>query len=199
MMIKAIIFDFGGVYYHGTFRSAADAVERRFPKKNVMPVILAHFGPFLSGEIGRAEFWERVAKGLPPGVAWQDVREAFHAPLRQKGVNSAVEKLTLRLKKRYKVGLLSNMVEESYREHEAKGHYRHFSYAIHSWKEGIVKPDPRAFHLILKRMGVQPHEAVFVDDQEKNTRVASELGMHAVLFKNATQLKRELKRLKVQI
>jgi len=54
-------------------------------------------------------------------------------------------------------------------------------------EEGVAKPDARIFQLALTRLGVQPHEVVFVDDQERNVEAARRLGMYTVHFKSTAQ------------
>jgi beta-phosphoglucomutase-like phosphatase (HAD superfamily) len=54
-------------------------------------------------------------------------------------------------------------------------------------EEGISKPDGRIYQRALLRLGVQPHEVVFVDDKERNVVAAELLGMHTVQFKTTAQ------------
>ncbi|MHA6723526.1 HAD-IA family hydrolase [Sphingomonas sp. RS2018] len=51
-----------------------------------------------------------------------------------------------------------------------------------SGDEKLVKPDPAIYRLALKRFGLEPHQAVFVDDNAANVAAAAALGIHAVLF-----------------
>ena len=58
---------------------------------------------------------------------------------------------------------------------------------------GIAKPDGRIFELALARLGVQPAEAVFVDDFARNIEGARAIGMPAVHFKNTAQAVAEVR------
>jgi putative hydrolase of the HAD superfamily len=51
---------------------------------------------------------------------------------------------------------------------------------VESAKEGIRKPDPKAFELVLSRLELAPEEVVFLDDIGRNCKAASELGIHAI-------------------
>ena len=42
------------------------------------------------------------------------------------------------------------------------------------------KPEPRIFQLALDKLGVQPGEAVMLDDIAVNAEAARALGMHAI-------------------
>jgi 2-haloacid dehalogenase len=61
-----------------------------------------------------------------------------------------------------------------------------------SGQEGIIKPDPRIFALLLKRYGIDPARAVFIDDVPANTAVAEAFGIHAIRFVSPEQLTTEL-------
>ena len=58
--------------------------------------------------------------------------------------------------------------------------------------EGVIKPDPRIFRVLLNRYGVDPRTAVFVDDVESNAAAAAALGIHGIHFRSPDQLRREL-------
>jgi 2-haloacid dehalogenase len=61
-----------------------------------------------------------------------------------------------------------------------------------SGEEGMTKPDPAIFRLLLDRFGLDPGATVFVDDSEANVAAARELGIDAVRFTGPGQLRREL-------
>ena len=51
---------------------------------------------------------------------------------------------------------------------------------VYSHEVGLAKPDPAIFHLACMRLGVQPVEAVFIDDVAANVDGAAGAGLHAV-------------------
>lgn len=61
--------------------------------------------------------------------------------------------------------------------------------------EGIAKPEQQIFQLLLQRYALEPAEIVFVDDSPRNVEAARALGMNAVLYTTAAQLRRELQAL----
>ena len=61
-----------------------------------------------------------------------------------------------------------------------------------SGEEGIAKPDPAIFRLLLDRFGLDPAATFFVDDSEANVATARELGIDAVRFTGPRRLRREL-------
>jgi HAD superfamily hydrolase (TIGR01509 family) len=58
-----------------------------------------------------------------------------------------------------------------------------------SGEEGVVKPEPAAFNITLERLGVEPNEAVFIDDTPEHVKPAQKLGLHAIHFQQLRHLK----------
>ena len=57
---------------------------------------------------------------------------------------------------------------------------------------GVKKPDEAIYRLALQMTQRTPEECVFVDDRDLNLDGARSLGIHAVLFRGAADLEREL-------
>lgn len=57
---------------------------------------------------------------------------------------------------------------------------------------GVAKPDPLIFQLLLEKLGAKPGDLIFIDDAVANCSVASQLGIDAIRFENAAQLRTEL-------
>ncbi len=70
-----------------------------------------------------------------------------------------------------------------------------FEGIVVSGREGLLKPDPRIFRLLIDRYGLDPAHTVYIDDVERNVAVAAELGMIAVHFVDSHQLSADLTRL----
>lgn len=51
---------------------------------------------------------------------------------------------------------------------------------VESCLEGVCKPDPRIYQLCLQRLGLQPSEAIFLDDLGQNLKAAANLGIHTI-------------------
>jgi putative hydrolase of the HAD superfamily len=58
----------------------------------------------------------------------------------------------------------------------------HFDHQFHSFQVGLAKPDPAFFTHIVETLGVEPQEAVFVDDMAANVRGAQQAGLNGVHF-----------------
>ena len=64
-----------------------------------------------------------------------------------------------------------------------------------SGQVGVGKPDPAIFRLFLERFGLTAESTVFIDDSPANVAVARSLGIQALLFKDAAQIRLELQTL----
>jgi 2-haloacid dehalogenase len=67
-----------------------------------------------------------------------------------------------------------------------------FDGIIVSGEEGVIKPDPRIFELLLRRFALMPARTVFIDDNPDNAATARALGMHGIHFRSAMTLRHEL-------
>jgi 2-haloacid dehalogenase len=70
-----------------------------------------------------------------------------------------------------------------------------FDGIVVSGEEGVIKPDPRIFRILLERHGIAPDEAVFIDDNPGNAAAARALGIHGIHFRSPELLRRELETL----
>jgi 2-haloacid dehalogenase len=70
--------------------------------------------------------------------------------------------------------------------------FDHFGDIIVSGVEKLVKTDPAIYALALERFGLQPGEAIFIDDNHDNVVSARENGFSAHHFTDSGNLRREL-------
>lgn len=125
---------------------------------------------------------------------WQAVGDALGIPLEEMpafleqywsadDVNWRLLDFIRDLHPHYKVGLLSNAWDDLRQTmHDRWGMDSLFDEMIISAEVGIVKPDPRIFHLAAQRLGVSPGEMVFIDDMLINVEAARVEGLAAILF-----------------
>jgi 2-haloacid dehalogenase len=70
-----------------------------------------------------------------------------------------------------------------------------FDGVVLSGEVGVCKPDPRIFRHLLERYLLAPGRTVFIDDMPHNVTAAAELGMLALHFRGAGELRSDLFRL----
>ena len=194
MVIKAVIFDYGGVLtQEGIFGPFTKVYAPKYGKdpKELFNVMIENWN---ETKLEESElFWIKCAEylGISDGAFKKELLDFS-------GFREDVLELILKLKKNYKIGLLSNQVE-SWLGHVIKEREldKVFDAIIASYAVGLAKPNPTIYKLIIEKLGVKPEECVFVDDLEKNMPPAQELGMKTILFKDPEQMKQELRALGV--
>ena len=67
-----------------------------------------------------------------------------------------------------------------------------FEDIVVSGREGLIKPDPAIFRVLISRSGIEAARSVFIDDSLANVRAAAQLGFRTIHFQDATQLRRDL-------
>jgi epoxide hydrolase-like predicted phosphatase len=97
------------------------------------------------------------------------------------------------LRRQVKTGMITNAWPEvrGWLENEW-GIADAFDVIVTSAEEQIIKPDPEIYHMALNRLGVEPSEAIFIDDFKRNIAGARSVGMHAILFQSPTQIRKDL-------
>ena len=87
------------------------------------------------------------------------------------------------LRGRVKLGSITNNVardEPAQRRTSGLDIQSLFDVVVESAIVGLRKPDPRIYTMTCERLGVAPHEAVFLDDIGQNLKAARALGMTTI-------------------
>jgi epoxide hydrolase-like predicted phosphatase len=93
----------------------------------------------------------------------------------------------------YRTGLLSNFWDSA-RQFWAEVHpfAENFDDIVISAEVGLMKPDPRVYHLAARRLGIVPAEILFVDDFIENIAGARAAGMQTLHFTDPEAAQRKL-------
>jgi 2-haloacid dehalogenase len=67
-----------------------------------------------------------------------------------------------------------------------------FQGMVISGEVGVVKPDPRIFHLLLGQVARPAEQCLLIDDSAANITAAASLGFQTIRFQDPTQLAAEL-------
>jgi putative hydrolase of the HAD superfamily len=67
-----------------------------------------------------------------------------------------------------------------------------FDVVIESSRVGVRKPDPRFYELACEQLGIEPTDAVFLDDLGVNLKPARAMGMHTIKVGDPDDALREL-------
>ncbi len=198
MPIKAVIFDLGGVLVRTEDQAPRRALAERLGISLGQMYYLVFDSPSAQqasrGELTVAQHWEAVRQALGlPEAEIDRLSQEFWAGDR---LDAELVDFLRSLRPRYHTALLSNAWDD------LRGYLTDhwgiadtFDELIISAEVGVTKPGPGIYHLALERLGVQPSEAVFVDDFIENIQAARALGMHAVHFHSRQQALAELESL----
>ena len=121
----------------------------------------------------------------------------FFGVLEQEGGPNEVLLTYIRamLKPKYKIGIISNAVADWIAEILEAGDIKLFDDIVISYKVGVNKPNPAIYRLGLEHLGVNPEEAVFIDDIEAYCEAAEAVGMQAIFYEDFAQMESELEKL----
>ncbi len=186
--IKNIIFDLGGVILD----IDENIVYKELEKMGISTSELSHSKEFIDimskfdTGIYTAPTFRKKTKAILGQEKMTDQR--FDAIWNSMLLDIPRERIEAieKVKKHYKIFLMSNsnvihydlyvrdlQLRFGYHEFDELFNKSYFSFAEH-----LEKPDPRFFELILDHEGLLPEETLFIDDTEKNIKVAQSLGIH---------------------
>jgi len=114
--------------------------------------------------------------------------------------NKEMEKLLKKLKKNYKLILLSNTDEIHFTY--IKNNYptlKIFDDFVLSYKVGHRKPNPLIYLHAIKKAKTPPAKILYIDDIPEFVMVAKFFGIKSIQYKNTRQLKTNLKKFNIKI
>lgn len=192
---QAIIFDFGGVLMRTEDRGPRTQLARRLGRTPEELEEVVFNGPSelpaALGEISAEQHWRSIAETLQ--ISEAEI-PAFQASFwgGDRLETEIVEQIR-HLKQHYRTALLSNAWSDL-REYLVNGLKiaDAFDQMVISAEVGLIKPDPRIYHLVLERLQVPAQAAIFLDDFIQNVEGARSVGLTAIHFRSADQALAEL-------
>ena len=185
MTIRAVIFDFGGVILTSPFEAFA-----RYERDNGLP---DGFLRALNSKDPDTNAWARLERSEVDLAGFAELfeAEALAAGHRVDGaavlgllageLRPAMVEALRRCHQRLKTALLTNNFVAADRPHGAMADVLHeFDVVVESSRAGVRKPDPAIYDLVCAELGVEPSEAVFLDDLGINLKPARALGMTTI-------------------
>ena len=197
-MIKAVIFDFGRVISSqkpkSLFRKYENDLGLTPDSINDIMFGSSLWQEALLGQRTAKEFWYAIGPelGLDSDDQIDEFQYRYHA---DESINTGVSNIIRQLHGRYKLAVLSNYPPGLKRWLASWELLDLFDEVFCSGDEGLVKPDPAAYSLTLRRLNVRPKEAVFIDDTAGHVEAARNLEIHGIIFSDVVGLERDLRRL----
>ena len=199
MMIKAIIFDIGGVlsrYARSTNRTRWEQRLGLAPgglERAIFGSPIAQLG--FVGQASDREVWDDMGARFKLSLEeldtlylefWQD--SEWDDPL--------LDEIRA-LHAHYRTGVISDALPGARYEPRVLAHVNDslFDVILFSGEEGIKKPNAAIFDKALGLLGAQRGEAIFIDDNPGIIAGANALGLHGILFQTREQMLAELRQL----
>ncbi len=196
-MIKAIVFDAGGVLLEWDY---IDFLNKAYSALKIKRVATLETKPDFPKDLNRGKISMDEAMPLIVGekINSEQIRAAKKIWSSYLVPRSEMSELVRKLKRFYKIALLSNSDEYTMGPLVRKGVFRDFDVVLFSHEHGTVKPEQRIYDILMRKLGVSPHGCVFIDDHEENIVPALEMGMKTIHFRSVGQCKEELRKLGVR-
>lgn len=200
-MIRAALFDFGGVILSSPFEAFAEFERREGLPDGFLRTVNATdpdtnaWARLERSEVSLDEF--RALFAVESRALGHEVDGAFVLDLLQGTLRPRMVEAVRRCSKRLLTGLLTNnfvvgaggdghdrghdhQVRHVDREQEMAEVLALFDAVVESSKAGVRKPDPRFYELACSSLGIEPAEAVFLDDLGVNLKPARAMGMTTI-------------------
>jgi len=190
MAIRAVVFDIGGVLEITPDLGLTEKWERLLHlKPGELNERMA--GVWHAGSLGLCSE-EQVLQSLKENLGMDPVQvDAFMHDVWEEYLGELNVELAAyfsSLRPRYRTALLSNSFVGARTREQQRYHFDQLTdLIIYSHEVGIAKPDRRIYELTCERLGVQPAQMIFLDDNEGHLKAAREFGIHAILFQNTLQ------------
>lgn len=180
-MIKAVLFDFGGVLTEGGKQGFVGQTIAELYGLPYESVDIADLHADLRrGKSDAAQFFAEINR------RYGHTKQITEAQFLEKTVAACVPSpklydLASRIRDHgIKTAIFSNIFKVNARLLEKEGWYKGFAPLFLSCDEGFAKPDIEMYELAVQRLGIHPQEILLIDDQEKCLPPAKKLGMHTI-------------------
>jgi len=184
-MIRAAFFDLGGV----VFMPFQDVSEEWEVRRGIAPGALTRAcwdgsdATALIGAVSEEDWYETVVRAR---LGWS--AEELSGWLEDSWARVPVDREVLGLidevRRRVRTAYLSNAWSNTRTRLTQREIHGVVDEMFISAEMGVAKPDPKIYAMACEAMGVEPHEALFVDDLEENIESARTFGMHGILHAN---------------
>jgi len=188
-VVRNIIFDFGGVICNIDISLTENAFRelgmKAFDHSYSITERENFFASFETGLLTPEQFREKLRKLFDKPVSDNEIDRAWNALLLD--IPASRIQLLLRLRKKYRLFLLSNtnlIHFEKYRQDIETVHGYHsfdllFDKAYFSFRMGLRKPFHEVFEYVIKDSELNRQETLFIDDSLQHIKAAQETGLVA--------------------
>jgi putative hydrolase of the HAD superfamily len=201
-MITTVVLDIGNVLAHFRWKEYLEecGYDRDIKERVAKATVLCGF--WNEWDRGARDEEELIAESIAkdPGVKQEILTffQSFDKIVREYDYSREFVK-TLK-DNGYKVYLLSNYSKKHFEL--SKPTFSFLPYvdgAVISYEVKSIKPEPEIYQTLIDKYGINPYEAVFLDDLADNLEGAKPFGFHTIQVSNYEQARTELRELGVRI
>ena len=201
MAYELVIFDLGGVAVEfdsdRLVHQVSQLIGRSFEDVHAAVYHEELLLPFELGRIKPQEYYEGLKGRLRLPWTYDQSVLAWNDIFRE---NRDVTQLMQRLGKHHKLTALTNTNTLHITHIKATiPSLSIFDDWVASCDVGLRKPDPAIYQLAVKRAGVRPEAAVYIDDRPELVEAGRRVGLTAIRCENGAQLERDLRALGLTI
>ena len=195
MKISAVCFDLGKVLLHFDWQVMLERVAKKsaLPPQEIGRLLKDDPQVFVyeTGGITSAKFFTHLKKTLQYRGTAKELREAFSDIFTPMTEHIALAAL---LAPHYPLAIISNTNDAHITHAESKySFFSLFHARIYSHQIKTMKPRPEIYQAALKELGgIDPHEALFIDDLEPNILGAVQLGWQTIHLRPDVDLREAL-------
>jgi putative hydrolase of the HAD superfamily len=196
-MIKAVIFDLGRVIVPFDFRRGYARLEPLcgIPAADIPARLRGNdlVRRFESGQIEPNDFVREFSKTLGFQITLDEFREIWMSIFLPETL--IPEEMLEEIGRTHRLVLLSNTNYLHFQGILANYPLlRHFNGFVLSYEVGAMKPAPAIYEKAIEAAGCAANECFFTDDIEEFVEGAKRMGIDAVQFESAAQIREELRR-----
>jgi putative hydrolase of the HAD superfamily len=205
-MIKAVIWDFGGVLTTSPFEAFNRyEAEQGIPMDFIRSVNASNpdsnaWAKFESSSVSMEEFDTLFADETER--AGHRIRGFAVLLLLSGDVRPRMVEALRLIKQRYRVACITNnvkgtgegpgMASDEVKARQVVEIMSQFDFVIESSVVGVRKPDPRIYKMACEKLGIAPEQALFIDDLGINLKPARAMGMTTIKVLSQAQALAEL-------
>ena len=178
--MKNIVFDLGRVVFAQDPQKSTDEFKQFFSYVSQTPI--PQF--WIDYDLGLSSF-DKVAEDLAAyrSVEVDYARDMIKLAISKQETIAPTGRLIAELKKAgYRLYVLSNMSREFIDFLRQQEVYANFEGEVISCDEGVAKPMPEIYDLLLSRFSLNAADTLFIDDRKENVEAASQKGIQTFHF-----------------
>jgi len=194
-MIKAIIFDLGGVIIYPNWEKINKESIKKTGISIYRPKGLEHKHEELKkGLTTTEEYFKILIQVSKKEYPVKDLIELYKRLYKKyTKIDKNVLNLVEILSKKFITICLSDTVLVQYEINEERGILKNFKHKFFSFSLNQLKKD-NSFFKVLNTLNLKPEECLFIDDKDINLEVAKSIGINSIKFVNCKELKKDLEK-----